>query len=263
MTNVNNTRGIASDYSGFVINLSFVIRISSLQSRRPGMPSPPVILLISDWVSPLPCSTACFTALKTISSRNSTSFGSTTSLSILIARTSPAPFAVTFTFPPPALTSTVLLSSSACVLAICSCIFCACFISLLMFMVFGLRYPGGRALSFLDYLSIEQPYRFFNKRIAFKIFRSRTLGSQRLFGRKFFIDDKPHTPVRSGDLMEQRLKKFAIGLRSQDIHHRFVVRRETKLEIAPFDPKDMGCRSRISHEGLLRGNFSQSLLPEL
>src|SRR5437762_2984252 len=30
----NNTRGIASDYSGFVINLSFVIRISSLQSRQ-------------------------------------------------------------------------------------------------------------------------------------------------------------------------------------------------------------------------------------
>src|SRR5206468_3609900 len=180
---------------------------------------------------------------------------------ILMARTSPAPFAVTFTFPPPALTSTVLLSSSACVLAICSCIFCACFISLFKFMVFALL--GGRALAFLDYLSIEQPDRFFDKRISLKIFRSRTLRGRCLFGRKFFPDGKLHTPARSGNFMEQCFKKFAIGLRPQDIHHRFVARRETKLEIAPFDPKDVGCSSRISHEGLLRGNFDQSSLPEL
>src|SRR5439155_15265724 len=182
-----------------------------------------------------------------------------TSLSILIARTSPAPFAVTFTFPPPALTSTVLFSSSACVLAICSCIFCACFISLFKFMVLALRGVGRRALAFLDYLGVEQPDRFLNKRISFKIFRSRT---QSLLGRKLFLYRNLHTPIGSGDLVEQCFKKFAIGLRPQDIHHRFVVRRETELEIAPFDSEDVGRRSRISHEGLLRGNFGESLLPE-
>src|SRR5262245_64064587 len=62
--------------------------------------------------------------------------------------------------------------------------------------------------------------------------------------------------------MEQCFKKFAIGLRSQDIHHRFVARRKTELEIAPFNPKDVGCCSRISNESLLRGNFDESLLPE-
>src|SRR4029077_20158114 len=182
---------------------------------------------------------------------------------ILMARTSPAPFAVTFTFPPPALTSTVLLSSSACVLAICSCIFCACFISLFKFMVLVLRRRGGGALGFRDYLSVEQPDRFLNKRIFFGIFRPRILRSRRLSGRKVFVDGKLHTPVRSGNLMEQCLKKFAIGLRSQDIHHRFVLWCKTKLEIAPFDPKDVGCGSRISYEGLLRGNLDESLLPEL
>src|SRR5207253_4516648 len=48
---------------------------------------------------------------------------------------SPAPFAMTFTFPPPASTSIVLSASSACVLAICSCIFCACFINLFRFIL--------------------------------------------------------------------------------------------------------------------------------
>src|SRR5205823_3346269 len=80
-------------------------------------------LFIPDWASALPCSTACLTPLRITSSRNSTSSGSTTSLSILIAMISPAPFAVTFTFPPPALTSIVCFSSSACVFVICSCIF--------------------------------------------------------------------------------------------------------------------------------------------
>src|SRR5258707_4744533 len=179
-----------------------------------------------------------------------------------MARTSPAPFAVTFTFPPAALTSTVLLSRSACVLAICSCIFCACFISLFKFMVLVLRRTGGRALGFRDYLSVEQPDRFLSKRISFEIFRPRTLRSRRLSGRKFFVDRKLHTPVRSGNLMEQCFKKFAIGLRPQDIHHCLVARCKTKLEIAPFDPKDVGCGSRISYEGLMRGNFDESFLPE-
>src|SRR5438874_41784 len=72
----------------------------------PGMPSPPVIFVISDCASAFPCSLACFTAFKTISSRNSTSFGSTTSLSILSAMMSPVPFVVTFPFLPPVILST-------------------------------------------------------------------------------------------------------------------------------------------------------------
>src|SRR6185437_11410668 len=96
-----------------------------------------------------------------------------------------------------------------------------------------------------------------------EIFRPRPLRSRRLSGRKFFVDGKFHAPVHSGNLMEQCFKKFAIGLCSQDLHHRFVTRRETELEIAPFDSNDVGCRSRISHEGLLRWNFDESLLPEL
>ena len=42
-----------------------------------GIPKPPVIFFISDWASALPCSIACCTPLKTASSKNSTSFGST------------------------------------------------------------------------------------------------------------------------------------------------------------------------------------------
>jgi hypothetical protein len=97
-------------------------RVSILFCRRglvcdldysPGIPSPPVIFFISDWASALPCSIACCTPLKTASSRNSTSFGSTISCPILIERISPAPFAVTFIFPPAAVTWTVFSSSSA------------------------------------------------------------------------------------------------------------------------------------------------------
>ena len=45
-----------------------------------------MIFFISDWASALPCSIACCTPLKTASSRNSTSFGSTISCPILIER---------------------------------------------------------------------------------------------------------------------------------------------------------------------------------
>ena len=63
--------------------------------------------------------------------------------------------------------------------------------------------------------------------------------------------------------MEQCFKKSAVSLGTQDIHHCFVARGETKLKIASFDPEHMGRRSRISHESFLRGNFGENLLPQV
>src|SRR6266508_3408412 len=182
-----------------------------------------------------------------------------------MARTSPAPFAVTFTFPPPVLTSTVLLSSSACVLAICSCIFWACFINLFRFMVLASRRAGGLALTFLDYLSGEQADRFLNKRIFLEIFRSRTLRSQHLFGRKLLLYGELHTPVRSGDLIEQCFEIFTIGWRTQDIHHLFV---ETLLhEITGTDwsmklaiKEELPSKQVLASEGSRPENFKEDPL---
>src|SRR5574340_1134435 len=61
----------------------------------------------------------------------STSFGSTTDLSILIDSTSWRPLATTVTMPPPEAASTVLFPASACSFFTCSCICWACFIKLL------------------------------------------------------------------------------------------------------------------------------------
>ena len=44
-------------HSGFAINSSFALGFRNY--CNPGMPSPPVILVISDCASALPCSTAC------------------------------------------------------------------------------------------------------------------------------------------------------------------------------------------------------------
>src|SRR5438128_783528 len=220
------------------------------------MLSPPVSFVISDWVSALPRSMACFTALKTISSRNSTSFGSTTSLSILIAMTSPAPFAVTFTLPPPALTSTIFVSSSACVLAICSCIFCACFMSLFKFISLGSGF----------YLSLEQLDGFLDERVVFEILGARSLVAFRsrcVLWAQFITYGEFHDPVFSSNFLQESLKKFAIRLRAQNLHHCFLVRRKTKSEIASFNSKHVGCGRRISEESLLWRNFCAELLPHL
>src|ERR1700730_12099354 len=184
------------------------------------MPMPPVIFVISDCASALPCSIAPFTPLNTTSSRNSTSFGSTITLSILIETTLPAPFATTFTWPPPACTSTVFSSSSACVLAICSCIFCACFINLLMFM----------ASSGFD-LSFEQLKRFANERVVLNRFGARRsllfCGGARavwLFGLQSLFQAAFDRQILFRDLVHQCLQEFAISLRAQDFHLRSLCR---------------------------------------
>src|SRR5207302_5289663 len=162
----------------------------------PGIPSPPVIFVISDCASALPCSIACFTPLNTTSSRNSTSFGSTISLSILIESTSPAPFAITVTLPPPALTSTVFSSSSAWVLAICSCIFCACFINLFRFIMFG---------SGFDF-AFEHFERFLDERIILELVGLPRRVIVRTLARQSFLRAQLRRPIAAADFFEQSFK---------------------------------------------------------
>jgi len=63
--------------------------------------------------------------------------------------------------------------------------------------------------------------------------------------------------------MQQRLDELPIRLRAQDVHSGLVVRRETKFKIAPFDSKNVGCRSGVSHEPFLCWNLRENGLPNL
>src|SRR5207302_10766737 len=214
----------------------------------PGMPSPPVIFVISDCASALPCSIACFTPLNTTSSRNSTSFGSTISLSILIESTSPAPFAITVTLPPPALTSTVFSSSSAWVLAICSCIFCACFINLFRFIVFRSGF----------YFAFQHFERFLNKRIVFERFRSSRLVIVRTLARQSFLRAQLRCPIAAADFFEQSFKLAAIAGGGERFNGRFLFRRITEKKVAAFDAKHrqrIDQRAQKSFRRNLRADF--------
>ena len=75
---------------------------------------------------------ASLTAPVIMSARSSGSSGSIAAGSISILSIMPAPFAVTFTAPPPADASTVSVASSSCTRAISACICCTCCIILLM-----------------------------------------------------------------------------------------------------------------------------------
>src|ERR1043166_1232675 len=212
---------------------------------------PPVIFAISDCASALPCAIPCFTPLNTTSSRNSTSFGSTISLSILIEITSPAPFATTFTFPPTALTSTVFSSSLACVWAICSCIFCACFINLLRFIIFGSGF----------YFTFENLERFLDERIVFKFFglarrlRARALARQSFFRAQFC------GPIAASDFLEQGFKLTAIGGGGERLNGRFFIGRIAKKEIATLRAQ-YSQRINQRAQKSFRGNLRTDLFPD-
>src|SRR2546430_2214273 len=217
---------------------------------NPKPPGPPVIFVISDCASALPCSIACFTPLSTTSSRNSTSFGSTISLSILIESTSPAPFAITVTLPPPALTSTVFSSSSAWVLAICSCIFCACFINLFRFIMFG---------SGFDF-AFEHFERFLDERIILELVGLPRRVIVRTLARQSFLRAQLRCPIAAADFFEQSFKLAAVAGGGERFNGRFLFRRITEKKVATFDAKH---RQRINQRAQksFRRNFRADFSP--
>src|SRR5438552_17979962 len=165
-------------------------------SPNPGTPIPPVIFDISELAIAFPCSIACVTPLSTASSQNTTATGSTISSAMLIEITSPAPLATTVIFPPAAWTSTVFSASSDCACAIFSCIFCACFINLLRFIVCS-------RLSFN--FALKHFQRFAHNRRRVLLFCGRCLGRQIFFQRKL------QRPLPPTDFLQQCFQKLPIG----------------------------------------------------
>src|SRR6516164_11534913 len=80
-------------------------------------------------------------------------------------------------------------------------------------------------------------------------------------GGEFFVHAQLQSPILATDLMQQHLDELAIRLCAQDVHHRLVARCETKFKTAPFDSENVGCRSRVSHEGFLCWNLRKNSLP--
>src|SRR5215470_3785260 len=80
-------------------------------------------------------------------------------------------------------------------------------------------------------------------------------------GGEFFVHAQLQSPILAADLMQQHLDELAIRLCAQDVHHRLVARCETKFKTAPFDSKNVGCRSRVSDEGFLCWNPGKNSLP--
>ena len=60
-------------------------------------------------------------------------------------------------------------------------------------------------------------------------------------GSEFFAHGQLQSPIFLADFMQQRLNELAIRWCGQNVHHGFVARRETKVKIAPFDSKNVGC----------------------
>src|SRR5204862_1048253 len=136
------------------------------------------------------------------------------------------------TFPPAAWTSTVLSSSSACVLAICSCIFWACFINLLMFIV-------GQSIARGFNFAFENFQRFADQRIVFECrgrFRLPRRGRfDRRDDRKSFLHHKLYFPILTADFLQDRIDVIA-SLRNRKRFHRcFLFRRKPDHQKTAFD----------------------------
>src|SRR5207247_5975324 len=87
--------------------------------------------------------------------------------------------------------------------------------------------------------------------------------SDGVFPMQFVTSGELHGLVFSSDFMRVGLRRFAIRLCAQNVHHCFLVWRKTKLEIASFDSEHVGRRSRISEKSFLRRNFCTELFPHL
>src|SRR6266478_75837 len=203
---------------------------------------------------------ACLTPLKTASSRNSTSSGSTISFAILIETTSPEPFATTVTLPPAAWTSTVLSSSSACVLAICSCIFWACFINLLMFIV-------GQSIARGFNFTFENFQRFADQRIVFECRRRFRLSRRGRFDRrddrKSFLHDKLYFPILTADFLQDRIDVIA-SLRNRKRFHRcFLFRRKPDRQKTAFDAERRACLYPAGDETTGSADFFDGPSPDV
>src|SRR5882724_9872844 len=211
---------------------------------------------------------ACLTPLKTASSRNSTSSGSTISFAIFIETTSPEPFATTVTLPPAAWTSTVLSSSSACVLAICSCIFWACFINLLMFIVGSPRerfrsQSIARGFNF----AFENFQRFADQRIVFECRRRFRLSRRGRFDRrddrKSFLHHKLCFPILTADFLQDRIDVIA-SLRNRKRFHRCVLfRRKPDHQKTAFDAEGRACLYPARNQSPGRADFFHCFAPGL
>src|SRR5256714_6598312 len=227
---------------------------------RPPSPRPPVIFVISDCAKSFPCAIACFTPLSTASCRNSTSSGSTISFAILIETTSPEPLATTVTLPPAAWTSTVLSSSSACVLAICSCIFCACFINLLMFIV-------GQSIARGFNFAFENFKRFADQRIVFegrgRFRRSRRGRFCRRDDRQSFLHHKFYLPILTAHLFQNCVDVIARLRKRKRFHRRLLFWRKANHQKAAFNTEGRACLHPACYQASGGADFLHGFLPRI
>src|SRR4030095_8134099 len=91
--------------------------------------------------------------------------------------------------------------------------------------------------------------------------RTRLFRSYCGLGGEFFVHAELQSPILAADLMQQHFDELAIRLCAQDVHHRLVARCETKFKTAPFDSKNVGSSSRVSHERFLSWNRRKNSLP--